>query len=158
MLCMFPSTFLNIWSIFIVSILMSLLANYIISVISDFLLFDFFWLLFIFFYFFVCLVIFDYMPNVIFTVWSARYFLFILLNSVEFLLFFFSVMQLSYLESVCSSRGLFISSLEWVQTSPCLRLVYPHYHDGTLLGILTDVHYEVFTLWTVRTQMILSLM
>ena len=62
------------------------------------------------------------------------------------------------MESVCSSRGLFISSLEWVQTSPCLRLVYPHYHDGTLLGILTDVHYEVFTLWTVRTQMILSLM
>ena len=98
MLCMFPSTFLNIWSIFIVSILMSLLANYIISVISDFLLFDFFWLLFIFFYFFVCLVIFDYMPNVIFTVWSARYFLFILLNSVElFTFFFFSVMQLNLL-------------------------------------------------------------
>lgn len=89
MLCMFPSTFLNIWSIFIVSILMSLLANYIISVISDFLLFDFFWLLFIFFYFFVCLVIFDYVPNVIFTVWSARYFLFILLNSVELFTFFF---------------------------------------------------------------------
>ena len=98
MLCMFPSTFLNIWSIFIVSILMSLLANYIISVISDFLLFDFFWLLFIFFYFFVCLVIFDYVPNVIFTVWSARYFLFILLNSVElFTFFFFSVMQLNLL-------------------------------------------------------------
>lgn len=89
MLCMFPSTFLNIWSIFIVSILMSLLANYIISVISDFLLFDFFWLLFIFFYFFVCLVIFDYMPNAIFTVWSARYFFKILLNSVELFTFFF---------------------------------------------------------------------
>ena len=36
------------------------------------------------------------MPNVIFTVWSARYFLFILLNSVELLafFFFFPVMQL----------------------------------------------------------------
>lgn len=74
---------------------------------------------------------------------------------LNFLLFF---LLCSYLESVCSFRGLFISSLEWVQTSHCLKVILSPLLGWYPLGILTDVH----VLWSLLhfglwTQVILSL-
>lgn len=97
--------------------------------------------------FFVCLVVLDWMPNIVnFTLLSTR----------EFFFFFFSGAWWSYIEIVWSFWVL-LSFIRWDQSCFYLGLFFPHCRGNIILSSLPGALWMwKFTLWLMGTRVLLS--